>query len=170
MTLILRFRDLNIPLGETIGRHRRAIQENGYVWWGWIRRQKETFPADMFASLAASCRTGAALPVYLFDSGAEELHLASLSGISAAPGGLPLPTPETRCTPTYMAEAVLSAWFKLTAIEAQALERPTVSVKRFPTLPAPGKPDLDLLAESLDDLSRLRHSGATLWEAAVENR
>lgn len=168
MTLILRFRDLNIPIGETINRHREIIQQHRYVWWGWIKRQKEEFPVSLFASLASSCRQGTSLPIYLFDSGAEELHAASLSGISAAPGGLPLPTPETRATPPYMAEAVLSAWFRLVEIDVQGVVDPSVSIKEFPTLATPAQPDLDLMSEPIKDLSRLRHSGATLWQAKLE--
>lgn len=34
-TLVLRFRDLSCPRGETINRHKEIIQEEGYVWWGW---------------------------------------------------------------------------------------------------------------------------------------
>lgn len=167
MTLVLRFRDLHIPFGETISRHCAVISENGYTWWGWIGRQKETFPTEMFAALAASCRSEKALPIFLFDSGADNLRSAQLCAISAAPGGLPLPPPETRCTPAYMAEAVLSAWFKLIQIDEIPVDRPTVSVKQFPTIIDPGGPDLELLKNPLQDLALLRHSGATLWDAEV---
>src|SRR4051794_23744507 len=99
MALILRFRDLNIPLEETLGRHRRLIQDRGHVWWGWISRQREIFPRELFAKLATDCKMGVPLQIYLFDSGADEMRGAQLAAISAAPGGLPLPTPETRFTP-----------------------------------------------------------------------
>jgi hypothetical protein len=168
MIIILRYRDLNIPLGETIVRHNRSIEDHGHVWWGWMRRQKETFPSALFASLSAECRSRASIPIYLFDSGTEQIHKAQLGGISAAPAGAPLPPPDSRCTPQYMAEAILPAWFKLTKIEESPLSEPIVQVTGLPTLPNPSAPDLDLLTHEIRDLSQLRHSGATLWEAAID--
>lgn len=167
MVVILRFRDLNIPYGETISRHARAIAEHGYTWWGWIRRQKEEFPGDLFAFLSTTCHTRGAVPIHLFDSGAEQVRRAYLTAISAAPGGPPLPTPEIRCTPSYMSEALLPAWFKLSGIEPNPLLQPEVKVEGLPTLADPAAPDYELLTSSFCDLSKLRHSGATLWTASV---
>src|ERR1039458_3052834 len=136
-TIILRFRDLNIPEGDTIRRHKQSIKEHGHVWWGWIKRQKERFPSELFSTIATTCREKGDIQLYLFDSGAEHLLNARLSGISAVPGGLQLPTPDIRSTPAYMTEALLAAWFKLIEISDSPVGTSSVRIEQFPTLIAP---------------------------------
>jgi len=169
MPIILRFRDLNIPLGETISRHSRIISERGHVWWGWIRRQREEFPSKFFATVATSCHAGSPMPIWLYDSGVHQLHSARLARIWAAPGGPPLPSPETRYTPTYMSEAILSAWFKLVMIDEKPIQAGQMTIEEFPTLQAQtlGDHDQGLMNKTFDDLSILRHSEATLWKGTA---
>lgn len=34
-TIVLRFRDLVTEENETISKHKKIIEEKGYVWWAW---------------------------------------------------------------------------------------------------------------------------------------
>jgi hypothetical protein len=156
MIPVLRFRDLNIPAGETLRRHAEIAKKNGYVYWGWMKRNREILPLEVFRQLARQCQT-APQTVLLFDSGHEAVYLAQLLGIHAFPGGESTPTPEPRRTPLYMAEASLPAWFKVSKIELDALNLIELPLSALPTL-----------TESSEEpgnypLSKLRASDATFW-------
>ena len=167
-TIVLRFRDLNIPDGETIRRHRAKIEAHGCVWWGWIMRQTETFPENLLAQLAQELEGTNGRTVYLFHSGECRLYPAALGDVAAYPGGARIQTPEVQKTPTYMAEAELPAWLKLTVIGEPLSVGFTVAIEQFPTLTAPPEVDQKLAGRKITDASDLRLSTATLWSAIVE--
>ena len=98
MSLMLRFRDLNLPVGVTISRHRDLIAREGVVMWGWIMRQSESVPEEVLTTLATNLENGEEQTVYLYDSGLCDVRHAVLSGISIFPGGIRIPTPKPRAT------------------------------------------------------------------------
>lgn len=171
MSLLLRFRDLNLPVGVTISRHRELIAREGIVMWGWIMRQSESVPEDVLTSLARSLETGGEQTVYLYDSGLCEVRRAVLSGLSIFPGGIRIPTPEPRATPLYMSEALCPVWFHLTKIDGDPLVNAEIQVRSFPTLPRPREPDLARINMHVP-LAELRESGATMWviDVAVDKK
>jgi hypothetical protein len=143
-TIILRFRDLSIPDGETIRRHRESISVFGDTWWGWIMRQRESYPEQLFITLAQRLKEQPQ-SIYLFHSGEVTLYPAQLKRISAFPGGMKLQSPDVQRTPPYMTEAECPAWFQLSKIDAPIQTASTLSITSFPTLLTPAPPDLELL-------------------------
>lgn len=114
-TLLLRFRDLSCPQGETINRHNEIINANGYVWWGWWNKGHEKLPIETITELRLKSRvTGKYL--YLFDSSQKKFYKATLDTYhtdieeSSAP-------PERKYTPNYYADNTHPIWFKFTKIE-----------------------------------------------------
>jgi hypothetical protein len=167
-TMVLRFRDLSIPDGETIIRHNKKIVQHQKVWWGWIGRQREIFPNQYLEAIAAQAAAGAGIEIYLYHSGFALLYPARLTQVSALPSGQKVRTPELRCTPEYMNEAQCAAWFCISDIQ-DAVSSATIEVETFPTLVELKKPDDSLLRRSLSDLEELRISTATLWDASVQH-
>ena len=74
-TIILRFRDLDVPDDDTIRRHNNLISENGYVWWAWWKKGNERTPQDAFAILNTQAQNEPVF-VYLLDSGLNKLYKA----------------------------------------------------------------------------------------------
>ena len=85
-TIILRFRDLITSNGETIRVHRQLIEEHGFVWWGWWKKQTENAPKDLLRDLSQRAHTLVpsenAFHIYLYDSGQEQLFKAQLLQIA----------------------------------------------------------------------------------------
>ncbi|EAN9503902.1 calcineurin phosphoesterase, partial [Salmonella enterica] len=80
-TIILRFRDLVTPAGETITLHQDIIKSKGSVWWGWWAKADEQCPRE-FNDLKAQISENNPLEIYLFDSGQLKIYFANLIGIS----------------------------------------------------------------------------------------
>lgn len=167
-TLALRFRDLNIPDGETIRRHRAKIDAHGSVWWGWIMRQRESFPGHFLAEWDQQLERSSGAQVVLFNSGEERLYSAIMTDVAAYPEGVRIQTPEVQKTPGYMAEAECPAWFQLAEISPAPLEDVQITILSFPTLIDQASIDHDLLGKTLASVGELRLSTATLWEVDVE--
>lgn len=158
MIPVLRFRDLNVPTGETIRRHAEIARRNGYVYWGWMKRNREQVPWNEFKDLAEACNI-APQSVLLFDSGREVLFDAKLRGIHVFPGGENSPAPQPRMTPPYMAEASLPAWFKLGEISNEPNNLNQLTIIAQPTLG-----DIDA-KNRLFTMNDLRADDATFWIA-----
>ena len=120
-TMILRFRDLSTAPGDTLRLHADKITEHGYVWWGWWAKAGERVPSQVFGALLQKARGDDGLPLWLFDSGREQLHAATLSDIVWDHAFEPIVAPEdATATPAYYnqgGQARYLAWFKLTAID-----------------------------------------------------
>lgn len=114
-TLLLRFRDLSCPQGETINRHNEIINTNGYVWWGWWNKGHEKLPIDTITELKLKSRATEKY-LYLFDSSQKKFYKATLDTYhtdieeSSAP-------PDKKYTPNYYADNTHPIWFKFTKIE-----------------------------------------------------
>lgn len=166
-TVVLRFRDLYIPEGETIRRHRAKIEAHGCVWWGWIMRQRERFPGPLLANLAQELDKGGGKDIFLYHSGEGCLYPATLSDIAAYPDGARTPTPEVHKTPNYMAEAECPAWFQLNHIGEPVRQPFRLQLQSFPSLPELPEIDERLAQSGLHEVDELRLSTATLWEAEI---
>src|SRR5262245_42724566 len=94
-SLILRFRDLVTPPGETLRRHRDLVELKGFVWWGWWNKFGERVPADLFRRLSA-----AEFELLLFDSGTNQVVCARCSGIVWGEDGA-IASPNADATPEY---------------------------------------------------------------------
>ena len=162
MTILLRFRDLTVPVGETIRRRSTLIDSQGATWWGWIMRQDEKFPEEFILRLSKVIEDEGQQGILLFHTGAGLFYEADLSGISALPGGFRIRSPELDLTPVYMHESVCPVWFELSGIRAMA-RQPALSIVAMPTLAKPSETDKQLLLRPNVTAQDLRNSGATLW-------
>ncbi|MCG7535817.1 metallophosphoesterase [Pseudoalteromonas sp. OOF1S-7] len=113
-TLLLRFRDLSCPKGETINRHSELIKEKGYAWWGWWNKGHEKLPFDTITDLGLK-DDGENKHVYLFDSAQQTFYKASLADIHAQVGN-EVSTPDADHTPSYYVENQHLIWFKFNDI------------------------------------------------------
>ena len=116
-TIILRFRDLGLDLGQTVALHQEIIQrvDSGYVWWGWWRKHGETVPEDIFRDLNKRAK-GGGLRAYLMDSGQQKLYEVICAGIKWAPDLVEISSEDLELTPEYYNKRKYLAWFKLTKI------------------------------------------------------
>lgn len=114
-TVILRFRDLDVPDNDTIRRHKDIISEKGYVWWAWWKKGNERTPQDEFAMLSAHAQNESVF-VYLLDSGLNKVYKATCVEIKVNKSTKVL-SPEKDYTPAYYCENKYHAWFKFTAID-----------------------------------------------------
>lgn len=160
--IILRFRDITVPDAETINRHAAISEKHGKVWWGWMMRQHEAFPADFLLSLSAEL-TKSSQKVLLLHTGFRKLYDAKLHRVATFPDGKKITSPERNFTPTYMHESECAAWFSLSSFaEAEMTSIPNISA--LPTLPNPSQSDSLLLSEVDIPLEKLSSSDATIWE------
>lgn len=163
MKIVLRYRDLTVPEGATIERHREIIEREDVVMWGWMMRQSEIVPNELLAKVAEAPD---AVDVYLYDSGSCELRHAKLRSLSVFAGGIRIPTPIPPATPTYMAEALCPVWFHITEIEEEPIMIETMIILGYPTLDHEHEDNKKL--GKATSLTELRDSGATLWVASFE--
>jgi len=114
-TLILRFRDLVTPVGETIELHKRIIHEHPSksVWWGWWAKADEQCPRE-FNNLKSQVSVTKPLDIFLFDSGQLKIYAASLIDISIHFDKHPCPTREM--TPPYYGDQNYNVWFNFSSI------------------------------------------------------
>ena len=112
-TIILRFRDLATP--DTIAAHKKVIDLNGEVWWGWWSKPQEKLPIEEFKVLRGLSRSENRLEIFLFNSGSEDLYTATCSDIDFENGDCKQ-SPNKEKTPSYYSDNQYMAWFKFTAI------------------------------------------------------
>lgn len=113
-TLLLRFRDLSCPRGETIRRHNNIITDKGYVWWGWWNKGHEKSPSDTMTKLDLKNQEIKKY-LYLFDSAQKKFYKATLNTYKAEIGESST-TPDKEYTPDYYADNTHPIWFKFTEI------------------------------------------------------
>jgi 3',5'-cyclic AMP phosphodiesterase CpdA len=122
-TLILRFRDLVTPQGDTIRRHKELRDREGFVWWGWWNKSWEVVPDAEFKALRQRARSPEKLRIYLFDSGHLHVYEAVCEDIHWDAGGEKTVSPDRDRTPDYYRDQRYFAWFKLTDIRIDALPK-----------------------------------------------
>lgn len=112
-TLVLRFRNLVAP--DTIEVHKKLIEENGYVWWGWWHKPDEHIPRDFIASLKRETEK----LLFLIDSGNKLLYKAIFEDIKMTSDENDLiESPDIKKTPEYYSKNKYMMWFKFKSIES----------------------------------------------------
>lgn len=156
--IVLRFRDIEINLGETIRQHRLIINALGHTWWGWLFRDYETNPAMDLQALRR------ALPprfeIALYDTGQGRLYVADCEDIATSVR--PQRSPSLDHTPLYYRNRSAPAWFKLSGI--QAVDHNFVIGRTCLALPsASDECHVDLQGRPVARLRDLRKQEVTMW-------
>lgn len=160
--IVLRFRDIELPLGDTIVCHKRVIAERGYCWWGWLYRGFERNPHRELRQLGVPLTQSpdSGMDVALFDTGRGLLFQARCVEIRATPTLQRSPQPAA--TPGYYNDRRAPAWFRFTDIHEMSTSRvigricvdmPSASEDCF----------VDLLGQVVTHLKDLRRQEVTLW-------
>jgi 3',5'-cyclic AMP phosphodiesterase CpdA len=116
-TLVLRFRDLVTPKGQTIVEHQQIIKAHGRAFWGWWNKLGEQPPQAVFEALSVKA-IGQGLDLFLFDSGQNMVHVGRCLAIHWSKDGAPIASPNTAATPAYYKDQSYLAWFELASISA----------------------------------------------------
>lgn len=169
------FRYRNLLTADTLGEHRKIIDEYAYCWWGWWQRPAEDPQNEIWEDLQKRTKSGEAVEIGLFDSepGREgPVHFATLTGLKPperdrAPS---LPLDELEKVPSYYRDAPFSsAWMRLTAIDPE----PTAPEKFFRRYSFARAPRLRGITEDdrkrytdklILDAEELRSMDTTIWE------
>ena len=119
IAIVLRFRDLNPPTpGNTIESHQKIVSAEGYVWWGWWKKQSEEFPLPLLGKLLKQAKGKVPLDAFLVDSGQKLLYKTEILDLSFNGDGEEMSAPEDGAkTPMYYNDSPLVNWFKLDNIE-----------------------------------------------------
>ena len=168
---LFRFRDLVAP---TILEHQRIINERGWCWWGWWKRPSEDSRSDIWNDLAAQTGGGKTVEVGLFDSGSNQVHLATVAGVikpSQSGGGraentIQVPDQEAEHVPPYYRESPFSrAWIKITRLDTRPIDFfGNFSFAEAPKLPNYAKSTLQRFANKvIANAEELRAMDTTIW-------
>lgn len=157
-TLVLRFRDIERPVGETIEAHREIISSRKGVWWGWLYRTYERIPSEYLNSYVPE---GAReRPVYLYDTGQGVVYKCTCTSITV--DERPELSPKPALTPAYYNGRAAPAWFFFTSIETVSVDELIGST--CVDLPsATPECSVDLLDAKVTRLSDLRRQEVTMW-------
>ncbi|CDO33209.1 metallophosphoesterase family protein [Mycolicibacterium porcinum] len=117
---LFRFRDLVAP---TIDEHQKTINEHGACWWGWWKRPSEDSRHALWAELAAAVKRNGAQEIGLFDSGTDQVRIATVIDIvepydeQGSSQLVDVPNGERELVPIYYRQSPFSrAWMKLSKI------------------------------------------------------
>lgn len=114
-TLILRFRDLVTPVGQTIELHKKIIEEHAShsVWWGWWAKADEQCPRE-FTTLKSEVSDDNPLKIYLFDSFQKKLYAALLNELTIS--FEKHNCPDNTASPEYYSHQQYNVWFRFSSI------------------------------------------------------
>lgn len=161
--IVLRFRDIDLDLGETIAKHRQIIEDHDYCWWGWLSREYEANPhqeLDALHTALASEGVDVSYPVVLYDTGQGKLHRAMCNSIRTS--NKHMYSPEVGLTPDYYRNKRAIAWFRLLQITDSSAE--VVVGRTCHAMPsASAECSTDLLGKEVKDIRDLRRQEVTLW-------
>ncbi len=125
--ILFRYRDLLSP--DTLGAHRRIIDEKGDCWWGWWRRPSEDVREDVWDWLQKKIEQETSVQIAFFNSAPEEdtggglVHFATLTELIKPKEKLlapSVPEGEQDRVPKYYRETPFSsAWMRLSAIRTE---------------------------------------------------
>lgn len=177
------FRYRNLLTTDTLGEHRKLIEEHGSCWWGWWQRPAEDERVALWAALEAEIARGP-VEVGLFDSEPGRggmVHRATVSEIikpqgqrtPALPEGQALLVPEY-----YRATPFSSAWMRLTSIAVEPMRTDEFfghySFDRAPALAGIAHEDRERFVDKrVFDADELRSMDTTIWcvrPARVQDR
>ena len=117
-TIILRFRDLGIEVGQTIERHKRIIEKKKAVWWSWWRKGNEKVPETVLSTFKTRAEN-TSIEIYLLDSWQKKAYKAVCIDIKFRVENektVNIPSPDKDLTPEYYRNAEHPAWFKFISI------------------------------------------------------
>lgn len=158
--LVLRFRDIERPLGETVRLHRKVIDEQGWTWWGWLYRSYERVPTEVFDLVSADVSVDSPIEVFLYDTGQALVY--STNCVEMRYQNYLEASPDPRLTPSYYNARSAPAWFRLTAISECDPSRIVGRVcSQMPS--ATEDCSTDLADGVIHKLSDLRRQEVTLW-------
>lgn len=156
--LVLRFRDIERPLGATIEEHRKIILSSGSTWWGWLYRSYETIPITFFSALQAQLGDG--ITVFLYDTGQGAVYAARCSEIEFQHYSDRSPDPIL--TPAYYNARDAPAWFRFDDI--QQIEPDAIVGRSCIAMPSASEDcAVDLEGAQITRLADLRRQEVTLW-------
>ena len=158
--IVLRFRDIELPSGETIARHKTTIAEHGFCWWGWIFREYERNPHAELGRLGQAFAQSEGLSIALLDTGRSMVYRAACREIRGT--STPQRSPDPAATPAYYNDRRAPAWFNLTDIVEVA---PSFVVGRICREMPSASDDcfVDLLGQVVRHIKDLRRQEVTLW-------
>ena len=156
--IVLRFRDIGVPNGDTFRHHADLIASRDTCWWGWLSRQHERNPHEELKSLRE--QLGTPFDVALYDTGQGVVYRATCNDIRVSPKEMRSPDPTL--TPAYYNDRKAVAWFRLSHIER--VEASFVVGRTCVAMPS-AAPDAftDLLTKRVNALNDLRRQEVTLW-------
>jgi hypothetical protein len=160
--IVLRFRDIEVGLGESVRLHDVLIREAGYCWWGWLYRPIEKNPHEELRRLdeTLSTKYNSGYQLALYDTGRTKLYAATCQKIVTAKK--PRRSPEAQRTPNYYRGKEAPAWFRLSHIGEVATEM--VVGRTCAAMPSLGEDCWqDILGCTIKDIRELRRQEATLW-------
>lgn len=163
ITVILRFRDLVTPQGGSIASHQQIVDQHGYVWWGWWKRQTEAYPGNLFSELHQRLVGGEnPITAFVFDSGSESLYRTQLQKLAVAPPGGTIATPNARKSPAYYQQGAYPAWFQFLSFQKCSFTDIVISHHSFPTNSEMGQ-SADCIGSRIVDPKSLRLMDVTLY-------
>lgn len=166
-TIILRFRDLSVPENQTIDRHKRIIEDNGYVWWGWWKKHNENPPMSLFKHIRIIIEQEGKLDILLVDSGSQDrVYTATCEGLEYKDELIDSPEEGTK-TPSYYQETKLFCWFKFSTISPIKLDAQgflnKYSYIESHDIFSNESPYKDIDNKQVSSHKELRHQNRTLW-------
>ena len=152
--LVLRFRDIERPLGDTIRLHQDLITSAGATWWGWLYRTYEVIPTEYLS------RIGLPSTIFLFDTGQALIYRCDCEEIVI--DSAPERSPDVALTPSYYNSRPAPAWFRITQITE--VDSSDLLGTTCVMLPSAG-PDcaVDLVGAKVTRLGDLRRQEVTMW-------
>jgi hypothetical protein len=109
--VVLRFRDLNIDIGDTIKEHRNLIKASQYVWWGWWKKPEERVPYSVLRDFQNAIEKEGHIWIFLVDSGTMRLYKAKLININFTNNENPQECSEIDKVPEYYFSKKCFVWF-----------------------------------------------------------
>lgn len=166
--LILRFRDLVTPEGETIRRHKVIADTNGFVWWGWWHKSGEQ-PA-IRATRALNTHHSGGVPILLLDSGRSRLHRARCLEFRYDHVRFDrIDSPDPAATPDYYSAQSYYGWYKLTDFEdvidtdAESVLRSLTYVQVDEFFAEESSPFRAFYGKRIYDIAELVQQNRTVW-------
>jgi 3',5'-cyclic AMP phosphodiesterase CpdA len=108
--ILLRFRDTSSI--DTIAEHIHIVNKNGYVWWGWWKKDSEPQREGLFKELKNEISK---FSFYLFDRSTNRFYYLKIEDIYFQMNEK-VHSPERENTPSYYEDSILPLWIKVIKI------------------------------------------------------
>src|SRR5689334_22509217 len=106
---ILRFGDAEVP---TVPEHNQIIDAKGAVWWGWWKKQTETFPLELLRFLKLESKKQPIRIGLVKRKEEEELYVATCDEVAFEEDASRISSPKSALTPKYYRDQKCPAWFR----------------------------------------------------------